>query len=96
MAHISGASVFCFDEEKDLLLNWAIFIQKIDPDLFIGYNISNFDLPYLVERARILGIKNFPYLGKFINVQTVTKNSLFSSKAYGTRETKLTSIYLHF
>ena len=32
-------------EERDLLL-------ETDPDVIIGYNTTNFDLPYLIERAR--------------------------------------------
>jgi DNA polymerase delta subunit 1 len=27
-----------------------------DPDVIIGYNITNFDLPYLYSRAEALGI----------------------------------------
>ena len=33
---------------------WALFVQQADPDVVIGYNISNFDFPYLMDRAAAL------------------------------------------
>ncbi len=26
-------------------------MQHVDPDIYLGYNIINFDLPYIFERA---------------------------------------------
>jgi DNA polymerase delta subunit 1 len=43
---------------------WSKFVQEVDPDVIIGYNISNFDFPYLVERAAALKVKAFPFLGR--------------------------------
>ena len=31
------------------------------------YNISNFDLPYLINRAAALGLTKFPYWGRLRN-----------------------------
>jgi DNA polymerase elongation subunit (family B) len=28
----------------------------VDPDILIGYNIANFDLPYLIDRAKALQV----------------------------------------
>jgi len=39
-------------------------MEEIDPDLIIGYNISNFDFPYLMDRAKALKVERFPYLGR--------------------------------
>ena len=33
-------------------------------DVIIGYNIANFDLPYLLDRAKALKANQFPYLGR--------------------------------
>ena len=51
-------------DEGELLLKWREFVEKVDPDMIIGYNISNFDLPYLMDRAKALKEDKFPYLGK--------------------------------
>lgn len=40
--------------EEDLLAKWRAFIQEADPDIITGYNIANFDLPYLLRRADTL------------------------------------------
>lgn len=48
---------------------WANFIREVDPDIFTGYNINNFDFPYLINRASHLKVKNFDYLGRIKNIR---------------------------
>lgn len=48
---IEGAHVECFYSEKDLLIGWAKFIEKLDPDILTGYNIWGFDWEYIYKRA---------------------------------------------
>ncbi len=45
-------------------MQWRDFVEEVDPDVVIGYNISNFDLPYLLDRAKALKVPKFPYLGR--------------------------------
>lgn len=68
-ASIGHAEVYCFDKEADLLEHWAEFVRTVDPDLLTGYNINNFDVPYLLDRAKHLKIKNFDYLGRLTHVR---------------------------
>lgn len=92
-----------------MLEAWRDFVEKVDPDLLIGYNISNFDLPYLLDRAATLKSTKFPYLGRlkgssdlrfpwFVvehmisGMKTHIKDTHFSSKAYGQRDSKDTVI----
>lgn len=64
-AHIVGSHVISYDTEKELLVGWRAFIEKVDPDVVIGYNIANFDLPYLLDRSRALNIEGqFALLGR--------------------------------
>ena len=35
---------------------WSNFVQEVDPDVVTGYNIVNFDLPYLLNRAKVLKV----------------------------------------
>ncbi|KAJ7028463.1 ribonuclease H-like domain-containing protein [Mycena alexandri] len=67
---IAGASVISFDDEAALLQHWSEFVQQIDPDLIIGYNISGFDLPYLLGRAKALQLSRFAFLGRVIGTET--------------------------
>ena len=48
---IEGAHVESFKTEKDLLLGWAKFMEKLDPDIITGYNIWGFDWEYIYRRA---------------------------------------------
>ncbi|XP_022734015.1 DNA polymerase delta catalytic subunit-like isoform X2 [Durio zibethinus] len=85
---IVGVDVMSFDTEKEVLLAWREFIREVDPDIIIGYNICKFDLPYLIERAQTLGIAEFPTLGRIRNSRVRVKDTTFSSRQYGTRESK--------
>ncbi|UPQ97335.1 catalytic subunit of DNA polymerase delta [Chloropicon primus] len=87
-APIVGSEVMSFDKEAELLKKWADLVRKTDPDIIIGYNILKFDLPYLIDRANKLGVKEFSYLGRVKNSVVRMRDTVFSSKAYGTRESK--------
>jgi DNA polymerase delta subunit 1 len=63
-AHIVGTHTLEFYDEKELLQKWRDFLIEIDPDVIVGYNTSNFDFPYLLDRAKYLGVDKFPYFGR--------------------------------
>ncbi|CAI9753051.1 unnamed protein product [Fraxinus pennsylvanica] len=85
---IVGVDVMSFETEKEVLLAWRDFIREVDPDIIIGYNICKFDLPYLIQRAEVLGIAEFPILGRIRNSRVRVKDTTFSSRQLGTRESK--------
>eukprot|EP00300_Choanocystis_sp_HF-7_P042836 c9517_g1_i1.p1 GENE.c9517_g1_i1~~c9517_g1_i1.p1 ORF type:complete len:1127 (+),score=275.29 c9517_g1_i1:141-3383(+) len=87
-APIAGTHVISFDSEADLLRMWCKFVHDVDPDLLTGYNIINFDLPYLINRAVALKVNKFPYLGRITTKPTKIKDTVFSSRQVGTRESK--------
>lgn len=91
-APIIGLEIFSHEEEADMLLAWRDFVVRADPDVIIGYNSANFDLPYLLDRAKALGVPKFPYFGRMKHVRQEMKDSVFSSRAYGTRESKVVNI----
>ena len=51
---IVGAQVICSATEEELLMKWRSFVLACDPDLITGYNIANFDFPYLLNRAKVI------------------------------------------
>ncbi|KAI0955116.1 DNA-directed DNA polymerase delta [Taiwanofungus camphoratus] len=91
-AHIVGSQVLSFDDEAKMLDAWREFIEQVDPDVVIGYNIANFDLPYLINRAKAVKAGKFPMLGRMKNVRAQTKETHFSSKAFGQRDSKETAL----
>lgn len=91
-AHIAHATVLSYETEEELLAAFQLFVVGTDPDILTGYNIVNFDIPYLIDRAAQLKVKTFPYLGRQKAVASKVAESRFSSKAYGTRTSKITNI----
>jgi DNA polymerase delta subunit 1 len=79
------------EAEKKMLMAWRDFLDKADPDVIIGYNISNFDFPYLLDRAKHLKLQKFPYWSRIKSVQSQAKDTNFSSKQMGNRDTKATN-----
>jgi len=87
-APIVGAEVMSFDDEKDLMRSWANLVRVMDPDIIIGYNIANFDLPYLLDRAEALRIPDFWLWGRVKGSKVRMRDTVFSSRQYGTKENK--------
>ena len=53
-ANIVGSKVYSYDNEMEMLRKWRDFVLEVDPDIITGYNIVNFDLPYMIERSQYL------------------------------------------
>ncbi|XP_057321007.1 DNA polymerase delta catalytic subunit isoform X2 [Microplitis mediator] len=87
-APIVGCQVLSFTTENLMLQKWAEFVRAADPDIFTGYNINNFDFPYLINRANHLKVKNFCFLGRIKDIKSVIKDQVLQSKQMGRRENK--------
>ncbi|KAK7075072.1 DNA polymerase delta catalytic subunit [Halocaridina rubra] len=87
-APIVGSKVQSFNNEKKMLESWAKFLRHVDPDIITGYNINNFDMPYLLNRANHLKSQTFSFLGRVKTIRSVIKDSVLQSKQMGRRENK--------
>jgi len=47
---VESKLVMFFSGEKEMLEEFVRIVDQYDPDILVGYNINNFDLPYLLER----------------------------------------------
>jgi len=88
---IAATQVLCFEDEREMLIKWRDFLEEVDPDVIIGYNTSNFDFPYLLDRAKTLKVGKFPYWTRLKNKKSECESTKFSSKQLGSRDTKATN-----
>lgn len=88
---IVNTQIFEFDQEEKMLMAWRDFLLKVDPDVIIGYNIANFDFPYLLDRAKHLKCTKFSHWTRLNGIQSQAKDTNFSSKQMGNRDTKATN-----
>lgn len=58
----TNKDVICFRNEKEMLEEFIRIVNSFDPDVITGYNINNFDLPYITERLRECNV--FPSFGR--------------------------------
>ncbi|KAK0457157.1 ribonuclease H-like domain-containing protein [Desarmillaria tabescens] len=82
---IEDVYVCSYSSESKLLEAWQDFIHDVDPDVLTGFNILNFDLWFIIERAQKLATLNVELsrskgsLAKHVNYN-------FYSDRYGSRE----------
>lgn len=57
-----GPGVTVVFSEKELLERFMDTINQFDPDIITGYNINNFDFPYILDRMREYRIR--PVMGR--------------------------------
>eukprot|EP00536_Pseudo-nitzschia_multiseries_P004490 jgi/Psemu1/188144/e_gw1.74.117.1 len=97
---IVGAQVISSNTEVEMLMKWRSFLEACDPDVITGYNVQNFDIPYLLDRAETLGkgkhgnqtIKGFAQWGRIRNSKARMRETTFQSAAYGKRNNVETTI----
>ena len=82
---ISGAHVKHMNSEKQMLEDFEKLIITYDPDFLIGYNMINFDVKFLLERAKVLKMKNYGYFGRNLSRLSLIRMGKFQSKAMGMR-----------
>ena len=56
--------VFCYDNQVDYIADVLRFFKIIDADVWQHHNGNHFDIPYLLNRAKFLGISNGGMLGR--------------------------------
>lgn len=81
--------IYLFDDERDLLMAWRQYVLECDPDALTGWNIDNFDNPYMAGRAQTLGIYNeFMAFTRLNKKRCWIREAKFESKAHGARVSK--------
>jgi len=81
---IENAVVVQCKTEKELILKWRKLTIEQDIDIITGYNIYNFDYPYIWDRATELGIqKEYCLLSKILNKKSKATTRFLSSAAMG-------------
>jgi len=96
---IVGTQVITSETEQELLLKWQQFLQAADVDIITGYNVQNFDIPYLLDRAEALSkvrpgpnMSPFKLWGRIKGSPAKMKDTMFQSAAYGKRNNVETTI----
>lgn len=78
-----------FDSEIELLEGFAALIKEEKPHLMTGWNIFNFDINYLLVRAKLNRcLPSFLRQGFPKDTLSIEKNVVWTSKAHGTTDVK--------
>lgn len=91
-----GSGVLCYKEtpgyewyetEEQMLIRFAQIILDFNPDAITGFNSNNFDMPYIIDRMKVLDIYKFAGVisrrkDYFVKYNRIKKQS----KQFGTKE----------
>ena len=81
---LPGVVVESYDSEQEVLLAWTRLLQRTNPDIITGYNIVGFDLEYMKDRSKKLGIyEKFCKLSRMRGESTPFKETKLASSALG-------------
>jgi DNA polymerase I len=76
----SYKGVVGMETEKEMLEKFMETVREYDPDVLTGYNVNNFDLPYIVERMRFNGIR--PVFGRCMQKAVMCKKLAVRYRSY--------------
>ncbi|RQD82054.1 MAG: DNA polymerase [Methanocalculus sp. MSAO_Arc2] len=52
-----GMHTICsYDDERSMLTAFISYIKEADPDIISGWNVLEFDMPYIMKRLGVLGV----------------------------------------
>jgi DNA polymerase I len=46
-----------FKDERSMLSWFCDYVENVDPDLLVGWNSNDFDIPYLIDRMNKIGVE---------------------------------------
>ena len=83
--NIEDCDVIACNTEKELLIKWKELMNELNSDIVVGYNIFGFDMPYIWDRAKELGILEEYSIGwgRLITRKTSLVEQKLSSSAMG-------------
>jgi DNA polymerase delta subunit 1 len=85
---IDNAQVLCYETEGLLLKAFFEHVVNIyEADVLAGYNSNQFDIPYILDRAKILGLDDFLYMSKLKTRRIYKWQQQFESAQSGVRVT---------
>ena len=78
-----NTNLLIFNTEHDLLLGFTNLINEKQPNVIMGYNIFNFDIPYMAKRAEYnFCVHEFDQLGFLKDAHAEMKEITWSSSAF--------------
>lgn len=84
-----STTVYTYEDECKLLMAFRQYWIECDPDAYSGWNVDNFDMPYMAGRAHVLGIyQQFMSLTRIDSKRCWIRESRTESKAHGVRISK--------
>lgn len=80
-AGISVSNLNTFQQEKAMFLEFSLFIQKLDPDIIVGYEVQMLSWGYLIERGALLDLDMCHLFSRIVDKDTIPRSSAKSTSS---------------
>jgi len=68
---------FCGADERKVITEFYDYLSKLDNPILIGYNSDSFDMPFLIRRSVVYGIK-VPYINRTVDLRKLANGFKYS------------------
>jgi DNA polymerase elongation subunit (family B) len=93
--------IVMYDNEVDMYKRYIQYVNDLDPDIITGWNSQEFDIPYLLERMKEVGVRpnklspiRSVYINKSQNIGKIKGRIVFDSwKGFKKQQTHLLESY---
>lgn len=85
---VANVQVTEVTSELNLIYELARLINHYDPEVITGYNILDFDIPWIDAKLK-LNMKQWPQIGRILSEPTIMKSWTWESGGYGFNDINL-------
>jgi len=64
-----------------MFLEFSLFIQKLDPDIIVGYEVQMLSWGYLIERGALLDLDMCHLFSRIVDKDTIPRSSAKSTSS---------------
>jgi DNA polymerase elongation subunit (family B) len=79
---LDDCTIIKVNTEVEMINEFGRVMSEYDPEVVLGYNILNFDYPYLDHRLKRV-LKDWPYMGRLKDRRPKLNSKTWKSDAYG-------------
>lgn len=80
---LKDAEIVKVDDELEVINGFVKLVNEYDPEVLTGYNVYDFDNPYMDSRLKLAGDEIWPQMGRLYDSDTYLHDMSWESNGYG-------------
>lgn len=80
---LKDAEIVKVNDELEVIDGFTKLVNHYDPEVLTGYNVYDFDNPYMDQRLKLSGEEIWPQMGRLYDTDTYLHDMTWESNGYG-------------